>query len=164
MGQENSKINYSGEGPQLSKYLPGLKEAASKIEWESGIVLNFGVLDPLITIAVETIADGKEARDIPKKYYSHILRMEHRMNDAAVITAVYLRQVTKKEAEEYMSIRKPPVPPPQPNFKYPQPRPTKKGSGERSDKQSDEQLNEIHDITSAIDIAVTMADAGEGQT
>jgi len=157
MGQENSKIQYSGEGPDFGKYLPGLKEAASKTEWVGGIVINFGTLDPLITIAVETTDDETAStgasNKIPQKYYSHILYAKSVDENGVSKTAtVYLRQVTKEEATEYMSIRKPPIPPPQPNFKYPQPSPAKKNK--QSDAPTEINVEEVIDISNAIDDAV----------
>lgn len=169
MGQENSKIQYSGEGVDFNKYLPGLKEAAGKTKWESGIVINFGTLDPLITIAVETTTSDESAhvKKIPQKYYTHILFAreesggESRSTASAATTTtttVYLRQVTKEEAAEYMSIRKPPPPPPQPNFKYP----PRVNAGKRTTPSDRIDVDDVIDINNAIDDAVAAADMVSG--
>lgn len=142
MGLDVSKIKYSGTGPDYEKYHRGLVEVARDNELTPGIVLRFGELGSLIVIAVTD-----STSDVNSDYYTHILTATH--SDGS-INKIYLRHVTNEQAEEYMSIRKPPVPPPMPNFKY---TPRNKTTAEVITDNADENGMNMEDITEAIIMA-----------
>lgn len=160
MGIENSKVKYSGEGEDFDKYLYGLTKVSEKTTWNPGLVVNVGDMDPLITIAVGT----EDTAKISREHYTHILRAKHTDGSSNVI---YLKKVTKEEAEEYKKIRKPPSPPVLPGFKYHEPRPIKKkgtGAPTIAENLSVSEGESAHSILSAIGDAQDAVENKESKT
>lgn len=140
MGLDNSKIKYSGSGPNYEKYHKGLVNVSRQHELTPGIVLEFDE-SAMIVIA---LTDG--STEIPESVYTHIFIVSH---DDGSTNKIYLRNVSNEQAAEYMSIRKPPNPPPLPNFKYQ----SKKTTAEIISDNADQNAISVDDITSAIEEA-----------
>lgn len=146
MGAAFSKITYSGTGPNYDSYHRELTMVAGNNELVPGTIIRFEKLGAMIVIAIEN--NSIDEKKISEDYYSHILHAKH--SDGSV-NNIYLKAVTNDDADEYMKIRKPPAPPPMPDFRYKMPGST---TADVITETANKSGVSIHDITADIDRAI----------
>jgi hypothetical protein len=89
MGAANSRITYTIDNAQFTKYKYGLEQVESQSKWRDGLIVNVGNLGAIEVVAVTT-ADLLHTFD--KSTYEAVLRRAEAVKGRIDITLILLRR------------------------------------------------------------------------